>query len=84
MFLSHFRFGSVKGPLTLSKSVAAVGNWLFNFALGLFVPPGFANITWKLFIVFGVLCVGAAIQVFFTYIFPSIVSSGLPKLTLTM
>ncbi|KAF4152058.1 hypothetical protein CNMCM8927_006676 [Aspergillus lentulus] len=48
-------------------SIAAVGNWLFNFALGLFVPPGFANITWKLFIVFGVLCIGAAIQVFFTY-----------------
>ncbi|KAL2004835.1 hypothetical protein VTN00DRAFT_3108 [Thermoascus crustaceus] len=47
--------------------IAAVGNWLFNFALGLFVPPGFANITWKLFIVFGVLCVGAAVQVFFTY-----------------
>ncbi|KAL2215417.1 sugar transporter [Thermoascus aurantiacus ATCC 26904] len=47
--------------------IAAVGNWLFNFALGLFVPPGFANIKWKLFIVFGVLCVGAAIQVFFTY-----------------
>ncbi|KAJ9295287.1 hypothetical protein DTO271G3_6110 [Paecilomyces variotii] len=47
--------------------ISAVGNWLFNFALGLFVPPGFANITWKLFIVFGVLCVGAAIQVFFTY-----------------
>ncbi|EAW08471.1 sugar porter family MFS transporter [Aspergillus clavatus NRRL 1] len=48
-------------------SIAAVGNWLFNFALGLFVPPGFANIKWKLFIVFGVLCVGAAVQVFFTY-----------------
>ncbi|KAK2790748.1 hypothetical protein FQN51_002431 [Onygenales sp. PD_10] len=47
--------------------LAAVGNWLFNFALGLFVPPGFANITWKLFIIFGVLCIGAAVQVFFTY-----------------
>ncbi|PKX89748.1 MFS general substrate transporter [Aspergillus novofumigatus IBT 16806] len=49
-------------------SIAAFGNWLFNFALSLFVPLGFANITWKLFIVFGVLCVGAAIQVFFTYL----------------
>lgn len=53
------------------QGISAVGNWLFNFALGLFVPPGFANITWKLFIVFGVLCVGAAIQVFFTYVPPS-------------
>ncbi|RAL02413.1 sugar transporter [Aspergillus ibericus CBS 121593] len=48
-------------------AIAATGNWLFNFALGLFVPPGFANITWKLFITFGVLCIGAAVQVFFTY-----------------
>ncbi|PLB41532.1 sugar transporter [Aspergillus candidus] len=48
-------------------SIAAVGNWLFNFALGLFVPPGFANIRWKMFITFGVMCVGAAVQVFFTY-----------------
>ncbi|KAJ5103858.1 sugar transporter [Penicillium argentinense] len=51
----------------IGMSIAAVGNWLFNFALGLFVPPGFANITWKLFIVFGILCVAAAVQVFFTY-----------------
>lgn len=31
------------------------------------MPPGFANISWKLFIVFGVLCFGAAAQAFFTY-----------------
>jgi hypothetical protein len=47
--------------------IAAVGNWLFNFALGLFVPPGFRNITYKIFIIFGVLCFGAATQCFFTY-----------------
>ncbi|PGH19218.1 hypothetical protein AJ80_04083 [Polytolypa hystricis UAMH7299] len=47
--------------------LASLGNWVFNFALGLFVPPGFANITWKLFIIFGVLCIGAALQVYFTY-----------------
>ncbi|KAJ5178772.1 hypothetical protein N7492_001982 [Penicillium capsulatum] len=51
----------------VGMSISAVGNWLFNFALGLFVPPGFANITWKLFIVFGVLCIGATVQVYFTY-----------------
>lgn len=48
--------------------MSAVGNWVFNFALGFFVPPGFANITWKLFIIFGVLCIGAAVQVYFTYV----------------
>ncbi|RJE22751.1 Sugar and other transporter [Aspergillus sclerotialis] len=47
--------------------IAATGNWIFNFALGLFVPPGFRDIKYKLFITFGVLCVGAAVQVFLTY-----------------
>ena len=48
-------------------ALAAVANWLFNFAIGLFIPPAFANISWKTFIIFGVLCIGAAIQAFFTY-----------------
>jgi Sugar (and other) transporter len=47
--------------------IAAIGNWLFNFALGFFIPPGFRNITWRMFIIFGVLCIAAAIQTFFTY-----------------
>lgn len=48
-------------------SLAAVANWLFNFALGLFVPPAFANITYKTFLIFGVLCLAAALQAFLTY-----------------
>jgi len=48
-------------------SLAAVANWLFNFALGLFTPPAFRNITYKIFIIFGVLCFAAAVQAFFTY-----------------
>jgi len=48
-------------------SISAIGNWLFNFALGLYIPPGFANIKWKLFIVFGVLCFAGAVQFYFTY-----------------
>ncbi|EXJ74297.1 uncharacterized protein A1O5_02593 [Cladophialophora psammophila CBS 110553] len=47
--------------------IAALGNWLFNFALGLYIPPGFQNIKWGLFIVFGCLCVLGAIQFYFTY-----------------
>lgn len=43
------------------------GNWLFNFALGLYIPPGFQNIKYGMFIVFGAMCVLAAIQFFFTY-----------------
>ncbi|KAI9688275.1 MAG: hypothetical protein M1820_010303 [Bogoriella megaspora] len=48
-------------------SIAALFNWLFNFALGLFVPPAFRNISWKTFIIFGVLCFGAAVQAYVSY-----------------
>lgn len=47
--------------------IAALGNWLFNFALGLYIPPGFRNITWGLFLVFGIMCIAAAFQIFFTF-----------------
>ncbi|KAH3918551.1 hypothetical protein HBH56_038120 [Parastagonospora nodorum] len=47
--------------------IAAIGNWVFNFAIGLFIPPAFLNIRWRLFIVFGALCLGGAIQFWFTY-----------------
>jgi hypothetical protein len=40
--------------------MAAMSNWVFNFALGMFMPPAFINIEWKLFIIFGVLCLAAA------------------------
>ncbi|PSN73035.1 general substrate transporter [Corynespora cassiicola Philippines] len=51
----------------IGMSIAAIGNWLFNFAIGLFIPPAFLNIRWRLFIVFGALCIAAAIQFWFTY-----------------
>jgi Sugar (and other) transporter len=51
----------------IGMALAATANWLFNFALGLFTPPAFQNITYKTFIIFGVLCMGAATQAFFTY-----------------
>jgi MFS family permease len=52
---------------TTGMGLAAVANWLFNFALGLFLPPAFVHITYKIFIIFGVLCFGAAVQADFTY-----------------
>lgn len=42
-----------------------LSNWLFNFAVGMFTPPDFVNITWRLFIVFGVLCMAAGFWVFY-------------------
>jgi MFS family permease len=47
--------------------IASIGNWTFNFALGLYIPPGFQNIRWGMFIVFGSMCVLAAIQFWATY-----------------
>ncbi|RWA12987.1 hypothetical protein EKO27_g2113 [Xylaria grammica] len=55
------------GTRATGMSLAAVANWLFNFALGLFTPPAFQNIKYKVFIIFGVLCFGSAIQTYFTY-----------------
>lgn len=48
-------------------ALASIANWLFNFAIGLFIPPAFQNISWKLFIIFGILCFGASVQAFLTY-----------------
>jgi hypothetical protein len=47
--------------------IASLGNWLFNFALGLFTPPGFQNIQWEVFMIFGTLCVFMAVWVFGLY-----------------
>ncbi|TKA26983.1 hypothetical protein B0A50_05174 [Salinomyces thailandicus] len=48
-------------------AIAASGNWIFNFALGMFIPSSFRNIGGKSFFVFGSLCIGAAVQAYFLY-----------------
>ncbi|KAL4818142.1 hypothetical protein BDW67DRAFT_22759 [Aspergillus spinulosporus] len=53
-------------PRATGMGIAAIGNWFFNFALGLYTPPGFQNIAWKMFFVFEAMCVLAAIHFFFT------------------
>ncbi|KAK7919968.1 general substrate transporter [Apiospora marii] len=55
------------GTRATGMSMAALSNWVFNFALGMFLPPAFANIQWRIFIVFGVLCMGAAAWFFAFY-----------------
>lgn len=59
-------------------ALASIANWLFNFALGFFVPPAFKNITYKTFIIFGVLCFGAAVQAFVSY--PETACKGLEEI----
>lgn len=48
-------------------ALATSGNWAFNTALGVFVPPAFATIKWKTYIVFGVFNLAAFIHVFFFF-----------------
>ncbi|KAI1253095.1 hypothetical protein MGN70_005303 [Eutypa lata] len=55
------------GTRATGMSLAAVANWLFNFALGMFTPPALLNIKGNIFIIFGVLCIGSAVQAFLTY-----------------
>jgi hypothetical protein len=42
-------------------------NWAFNFALAYFVPPAFANIRWKVYVVFAVFCAAMFIHVYFLF-----------------
>ena len=48
-------------------ALATSANWIFNFALGYFVPPAFVNITWEVYIVFGVFCTAMFVHVFFMF-----------------
>jgi len=48
-------------------ALATSANWAFNFALAYFVPPAFANIRWKVYIVFGVFCAAMFLHVLFLF-----------------
>ncbi|ELR09392.1 hypothetical protein GMDG_03956 [Pseudogymnoascus destructans 20631-21] len=52
-------------------------NWAFNFALAYFVPPEFANITWKVYILSVFFCTAMFIHVFF--MFPGTASKTLEE-----
>ncbi|EPQ65130.1 BgtA-21006 [Blumeria graminis f. sp. tritici] len=57
-------------PLNLRSkavSVSTSANWAFNFALAYFVPPAFANIRWKVYLIFGIFCAAMFIHVFFLF-----------------
>lgn len=57
-------------PLRVRGKAVALAtsfNWAFNFALAYFVPPAFANIKWKVYIVFGVFCAAMFLHVLFLF-----------------
>ncbi|ODQ83089.1 hypothetical protein BABINDRAFT_31609 [Babjeviella inositovora NRRL Y-12698] len=50
-----------------ASALCAAFNWIFNFALSMFVPSAFRNITWKTYIVFGVMCIAMFFHVYFMF-----------------
>ncbi|KAI1462607.1 general substrate transporter [Annulohypoxylon moriforme] len=48
-------------------ALATSANWAFNFALAYFVPPAFANITWKTYVLFAVFCFAMFWHTFFMF-----------------
>lgn len=49
------------------SALCAAVNWSFNFALAMFVPSAFKNITWKTYIIFAVFSVCLTIQTFLQF-----------------
>jgi MFS family permease len=60
-------------------SLATSANWIFNFALGYFVPIAFRNIAWRTYIIFGVFCIMMFVHVFF--LFPETAGKPLEEVT---
>ncbi|KAK9452832.1 general substrate transporter [Dipodascopsis uninucleata] len=62
----------------VANGLCSAANWIFNFALGLFVPSAFQNLQWKTYIVFGTFCLAMCIHVFF--MFPETVGKSLEEI----
>ncbi|ODQ83218.1 hypothetical protein BABINDRAFT_170202 [Babjeviella inositovora NRRL Y-12698] len=50
-----------------ANGLCASFNWIFNFALALFVPTAFKNITWKTYTLFATFCATMFIQTYFMF-----------------
>ncbi|CAN6595064.1 high-affinity hexose transporter Hxt7p [Trichomonascus vanleenenianus] len=51
----------------VANGLTAASNWIFNWALALFVPAAFANITWRTYILFMAFCFTMTIHVFLLF-----------------
>lgn len=62
-------FPEVLPTRTRSKaaSVAVAADWAFNFAIAMFTPPAFHNISWKLYFIFGTFCGCMSIHTYLQY-----------------
>ncbi len=50
-----------------ATSITTAADWILNFAIGMFTPPAFHNITWKTYIIFAVFCFCMTIHVFLLF-----------------
>lgn len=48
-------------------SFTTAANWIFNFAIAMFTPSAFKNITWKTYMVFATFCGCMFLHVFFFF-----------------
>ncbi|CAN6655857.1 galactose transporter [Trichomonascus vanleenenianus] len=63
----------------IANGLCGSANWIFNFALAMFVPSAFHNITWKTYIIFGCFCIAMFIHVFL--MFPETKGKSLEEIT---
>ncbi|RLV93062.1 High-affinity glucose transporter [Spathaspora sp. JA1] len=49
------------------NSVSTATNWILNFAIAMYTPSGFKNISWRTYIIYGVFCFVMCVHVFFAF-----------------
>lgn len=48
-------------------AISTAANWIFNFAIAMFTPSSFKNITWKTYIIYAVFCACMFTHVYFGF-----------------
>lgn len=48
-------------------SISTAANWIFNFAIAMFTPSSFRNISWKTYIIYAVFCACMFVHVYFFF-----------------
>ncbi|CAI5758934.1 unnamed protein product [Candida verbasci] len=49
------------------NSLSTCANWCLNFAIAMYTPTGFKNISWRTYIIYGVMCLCMFIHVLFGF-----------------
>ena len=49
------------------NAISTSANWILNFAIAMYTPSGFKNISWKTYIIYGVFCLAMGTHVYFGF-----------------